>query len=122
VERFVAAAGDGVGIPAFLARAEDERGFLLALDDRGKEWLASDPIVLAARKKGWTVCGLDPRGVGELSVSKPSWTAAVSLLLGEYFVERQAGDLRALAAALHATEGAGGKPLASKLRVVVSTS
>lgn len=112
VERFVVAGGDKVGVPAFLARAEDEKGFLLALDDRGKESLASDPIVLAARKQGWTVCGLDPRGVGELAVSKPAWAAAVSLLLGEYPVEQQAGDLRALAAALQATEGARGKPLA----------
>jgi len=116
VERFVAAAGDGVKVPAFLARAEDEKGFLLALDDRGKEWLASDPIVMAARKKGWTVCGLDPRGIGELAVSKPAWTAAVSLLLGEYFVQRQAGDLLALAAALQATEGAAGKPFACYAR------
>jgi hypothetical protein len=112
----VADAGDGVGVPAFLARAKDEKGLLLALDDRGKERLASDPFVLAAGKKGWTVCGLDPRGIGELAVSKPAWTAAVSLLLDEYFVQRQAGDLRALSAALQATEGATGRPFACYAR------
>lgn len=45
----------------------------------------------------------DTRGIGELAVSKPAWTAAVSLLLDEYFVQREAGDLRALSAALQAT-------------------
>ncbi len=48
----------------------------------------------------------------ELTVSKPAWTAAVSLLLDEYFVQRQAGDLQALSTALQATAGATGKPFA----------
>ncbi len=116
VERFVAGVDDGVKVPAFLARAEEEKGFLLALDDDGKERLASDSFVLAARKMGWTVCGLDPRGIGELTVSKPAWTAAVSLLLDEYFVQRQAGDLQALSTALQATAGATGKPFACYAR------
>ena len=83
------------------------RGVVAAVDDRGKEALASDPAVQAILKRGWAVCGMDPRGIGELATTKAGWVFAVSLLLGENFVQRQGGDLaraidRAGATALYA--------------------
>jgi len=69
------------------------RGVVVAVDDGGKEALASDPVVLSAVRQGWTVWLVDPRGIGETALSKPGWVFAVSLLLGENFVERQGADL-----------------------------
>ncbi|MCW5981078.1 MAG: prolyl oligopeptidase family serine peptidase [Bryobacteraceae bacterium] len=94
VQRVVFRAQDGLSIPAFALQAGGERkGFLLALDDNGKEDLAAEPLVEEARRAGWAVAGVDVRGIGELSTSKPGWVFAVSLLLGENFVWRQALDL-----------------------------
>ena len=84
----------GVTVPAFLLRPETrERGVLVAVDDRGKEELASDAVIRAALRSGWAVCGVDPRGIGESALTKPGWVFAVSLLVGENFVERQGADL-----------------------------
>jgi hypothetical protein len=69
------------------------RGVVVAVDDRGKDALDSEPVVQALLKRGWAVCGADPRGIGELATTKPGWVFAVSLLLGENFVQRQGGDL-----------------------------
>jgi len=69
------------------------KGVVVAVDDRGKEALAAEPVVQALLKKGWAVCGVDPRGIGELATTKPGWVFAVSLLVGENFVQRQGGDL-----------------------------
>ena len=84
----------GLTIPAFLMRpAAQVRGILVAADDRGKEELVGDPVVRAAIEKNWAVCGVDPRGFGELATAKMGWVSATSLLLGENFVWKQAWDL-----------------------------
>ena len=85
----------GITIPAFELRAEygQRAGILVALDDRGKEALADDPIVAEAYRRGWMVWGIDPRGIGELETPKSGWAFAVSLLLGENFVWRQGWDI-----------------------------
>ncbi len=84
----------GITIPAFLLRPPGEvRGIVVAIDDRGKEALASDPVIVEAFERGWAVCGVDPRGIGESATSKTGWIFAVSLLLGENFVGRQAFDV-----------------------------
>ena len=54
---------------------------------------ASDPVIAEAFDRGWAVCGVDPRGIGESSTTKTGWVFAVSLLLGENFVGRQAFDV-----------------------------
>jgi dienelactone hydrolase len=88
-------------VPAFLLRPEGEvLGVLVALDDRGKEALASDPVVETAHARGWAVCGVDPRGIGESATDKTGWVFAVSLLLGENLVGRQAWDLGRVLGAL----------------------
>jgi dienelactone hydrolase len=102
----------GLEVPAFLLRpAGDARGLVVALDDRGKEVLASDPVVLEAHVRGWAVCGVDPRGLGESSVAEAGWVFAVSLLLGENFPGRQAWDIGRVFEALGAAEGFRGKPI-----------
>src|SRR5437879_6899496 len=68
-------------------------GTLLAIDDRDKETLASDPVVQEAFQRDWLVVEVDPRGFGELTVQEPGWVFATSLLLGENFVWRQAWDV-----------------------------
>ena len=83
----------GIEVPAFAIRPKPETGMLVAVDDRGKEAMASDPLVLAAIKRGWAALFIDPRGIGELSVPQSGWTFAVSLLLGESFVWRQGWDI-----------------------------
>jgi dienelactone hydrolase len=100
-----------IEIPAFLLRPEgSERGVLVAVDDRGKEELASDPLVREMLEEGWAVCGADPRGIGELATTKKGWIAAVSVLLGENFVWRQAFDLRNTMGYLAASSEYSGKP------------
>lgn len=69
------------------------RGVLVAAADAGKESLREHPVVAAALEAGWEVVLADPRGLGAYSTGKPGWTFAVSLLLGENFVGRQAMDL-----------------------------
>jgi cephalosporin-C deacetylase-like acetyl esterase len=94
LQRLLVPSGSGLDVPAFLLRPAGEvRGVLVALDDRGKEVLASDPVVQEAHARGWAVCGVDPRGIGESATDKAGWVFAVSLLLGENFVGRQAADL-----------------------------
>jgi dienelactone hydrolase len=101
-----------VTLAGFLLRPEKEKGLLLAIDDGGKEELARDPVVRRAYEEGWAVCGMDPRGIGELATEKDGWLAAVSLLLGENFVKSQAGDLLAAAQSLARTPEYRGKPAA----------
>jgi dienelactone hydrolase len=94
LQRLLIPTEPGIAVPAFLLRPTGEiRGVLMCVDDRGKEALATDPIVLRAFRQGWVVCGIDPRGIGESASSKKGWIFAVSLLLGENFVGRQAWDL-----------------------------
>jgi len=92
---FIPTAGD-LRIPAFFIRGSG-RGVLLALDDRGKEFALTEGRVVTALKDNWSVCGVDPRGIGEMSTTQTGWLSAVSLLLGDSFVEQQALDLLAAA-------------------------
>jgi dienelactone hydrolase len=94
LQRLLIPSEEDLTIPAFLLRPAGEvRGLVVAVDDRGKEALASDPVVEEAVARGWAVCGVDPRGLGELAVDEAGWAFAVSLLLGENLVGRQAWDL-----------------------------
>ncbi len=121
VQRLLVPSEPGLEIPAFLLRPAGEiRGVVVALDDRGKEALASDPVVETARALGWAVCGVDPRGIGESATDKAGWVFAVSLLLGENFVGRQAWDLGRVLEALGANERYSGKPVGLYARGEVS--
>jgi dienelactone hydrolase len=84
---------DGVTIPGFYLAAPKEKGVLIAIDDRGKEELASDIVIRETAAQGWSICGIDPRGIGESATSQKGWLAAVSLLLNENFVVKQAADI-----------------------------
>lgn len=96
--RFEVRQADGVAIPGVLLPPQGvQRGVVLAADDEGKDALAVDPVVAQARAAGWAVACADPRGIGELAVAERGWVFAVSLLLGENFVWRQALDLLAVA-------------------------
>jgi hypothetical protein len=76
-----------------LRAAKASTGVLVALDDRGKDELVSDPIVREAWRRNWDIWAIDPRGIGESVIDKPGWVFAVSLLLGENFVWRQGWDV-----------------------------
>jgi dienelactone hydrolase len=94
LQRFEISAERGVTIPGFLLRPEGaSRGTLVAVDDRGKEELMSDPVIRQAFEQGWAICGVDPRGIGESALTKPGWVFAVSLLLDENFVGHQGSDI-----------------------------
>lgn len=112
-EQRLAIAVDGVAIPARLLRpAGAPKGLLVTVFDAGKDTLTSDAVVRRARERGWSALGIDPRGIGELSTDKRGWTAAVSLLAGDHFVWRQAGDLLAVARAVDAAPEFARAPLA----------
>ena len=112
VQRLVFPSEPGLDIPAFVLLPVGEvRGVVVALDDRGKEAIASEPIVEIARARGWAICGVDPRGIGESATDKPGWAFAVSLLLSENFVGRQAWDLGRVLEALGADGGFPGNPV-----------
>jgi len=112
LERLEIPSTSEISVPAFLLRPKSgERGVLVAVDDRGKEALAADPVVQNAFRKGWAVCGADPRGIGENATSKGGWVAAVSLLLGENFVWKQAFDLDNVLSYLAAAPDYAGKPI-----------
>jgi dienelactone hydrolase len=112
LERLSIPSEAGLDVPAFLLRpAGDVRGLVVALDDRGKEELASDPVIRQANTQGWLVCGVDPRGIGESAVDKTGWVFAVSLLLGENFVGRQAWDIGRVLEALSGPGAFPGKPI-----------
>jgi dienelactone hydrolase len=112
LQRLVIPSEAGLDIPAFLLRPMGEvHGLLVALDDRGKELLATDPVITTAHARGWAVCGMDPRGIGESAVDENGWVFAVSLLLGENFVGRQAWDIGRVLEALGAAAAFPGKPI-----------
>jgi pimeloyl-ACP methyl ester carboxylesterase len=105
-QRIVFQTQPGINVPAFVLRPEAPAGVLVACDDRGKEALATDPLVLAALEKNWMVWAIDPRGIGESKTQNDGWVFAVSLLLGENFVWRQGSDIARVieqAARLHPT-------------------
>jgi hypothetical protein len=112
LQRLLIPSESDLQIPAFLLRPEGEvLGVVVALDDRGKEELASDPVVREAHARGWAVCGVDPRGIGESVTDKTGWVFAVSLLLRENFVGRQAWDIGRALEALTADGAFPGKPV-----------
>ena len=96
VQRLLIPSGS-LRIPAFFIRGT-AKGVLLAVDDAGKEAVLKSDRIAAALKDGWSVYGVDPRGIGELGTTQTGWLAAVSLLLDDYFVDRQARDLLTAAA------------------------
>src|SRR5258708_4819183 len=63
------------------------------MDDRGREALRDDDIIQDALRRGWAVYTVDPRGIGELAIREQGFLFAISLLLGENFVWRQASDI-----------------------------
>ncbi len=112
IQRLLVPSEPDLDVPAFLLQpAGVVRGVLVALDDRGKESLASDAVVETALAREWAVCGVDPRGIGESATDKMGWVFAVSLLLGENFVGRQAWDLGRIFEALAAPGGFPGNPV-----------
>jgi hypothetical protein len=103
---------DGLEIPGVLiAPPGPWTGALLAASDQGKESLAGTDEVRSALRAGRAVLLADVRGTGELSTTKPGWTFAVSLLLGENVVGRQAMDLVGGWRALRALPELAGKPV-----------
>jgi dienelactone hydrolase len=112
LQRLLVPSEADLDVPAFVLRPEGVvHGVVVALDDRGKEELATDPVVTSAHARGWAVCGMDPRGIGESASVKSGWVFAVSLLLGESFVGRQAWDIGRVLEALEAPEAFPGKPI-----------
>ena len=79
---------------------------VLALDDDGKESLASDRALGQFLDAGWSVCGVDPRGIGEMAVLQKGWLAVVNLLLGDNLIALQAHDVARAGAVFR------GKPIA----------
>ncbi|MBL8292628.1 MAG: hypothetical protein JNN08_12370, partial [Bryobacterales bacterium] len=111
-QRLEIAVGE-VTIPALLLRpAGAPKGLLVVALDASKDTVKADAVAQRARERGWSVLAIDARGIGELRTDKRGWTAAVSLLAGDHFVWRQAGDLLAVARAVHAAPEYAGKPLA----------
>lgn len=99
--------------PAFLVLPQGKpAGVLVSFDDRGKEALADDPAIRDALTVGWSVAGIDPRGMGERATAQTGWIGASSLLLGDYFVARQAADVLSVIRAFH------GQPVALYARGV----
>jgi dienelactone hydrolase len=112
LERLLIPTESDLDVPAFLLRPPGKvRGVVVAIDDRGKEVLASDPVVREAHARGLAICAVDPRGIGESAIDKPGWVFAVSLLLGENFVGRQAWDIARVLESLQAPGAFFGKPL-----------
>ena len=93
VERLVWESVDGIEVPAFVIVPTEPRGFVVAAADAGAERLLESPALRFAIESGWAVAFTDVRGTGEHAVPERGWTFAVSLLLGESFVGRQALDL-----------------------------
>ena len=112
IERLHWTAFDGLQVPAVLVGPPGPwRGAVLATADTGKNSLLEEPVIRAAYRAGLAVILADVRGTGELAVTKPGWTFAVSLLLGESFVGRQALDLVAGRRALATLPALRGKPI-----------
>jgi hypothetical protein len=103
---------DGLEIPGVLVAPPGQwSGAVLAAADAGKESLLELPELRSAFRAGKALLLADVRGTGELATGKPGWTFAVSLLLGENFVGRQAMDLVGGWRALRALPELAGKPI-----------
>ena len=106
LQRFEILSERDLMVPAFLILPSGPvRGLLAAVDDRGKEDTVLELPVDDMLQRGWAVLGVDPRGIGELRTSQMGWVAAVSLLLDENFVAKQAFDLRQTIGAVRRTLG-----------------
>ncbi len=93
VERLVIPSEHDLKIPAVLARPNlQPRGVVIALDDRGKEEVFADRPIQDALRAGWAVLSVDPRDIGEMATTKPTWLFAISLMMGENLVWRQTWD------------------------------
>lgn len=105
---------DGVSIPGVLLSpgAKGVNGVLVAIGDQGEEAVLRHPALRTANEAGWTVVVADLRGMGDLTITKPGWVYAMSLLLGENLVGRQALDLISGVRALRAEPAYRGKPVA----------
>jgi dienelactone hydrolase len=113
VQRLEILSESWINVPGFVLRpGAPEKGVLIGVADKGKEFLASVPLIRKALAKGWVVCGVDFRGLGELATTKMEWASAVSLLLGESFTWRQGWDLRRAIDYLAAFEPFSTKPFA----------
>lgn len=103
---------DGVVVPGVLLMpSRSAKGALLAVGDTGKEKMLDHPSVRAAFASGWAIVAADLRGMGELSITRPGWVYAMSLLLGENLVVRQSFDVIAGVRALRAEPWLRGKPV-----------
>lgn len=89
---------DGVRLPGMLVSKTDRpRGYILALADDGQPSLLQRPDLQTAVDTGLMALAMvDVRGCGRLRMTKPGWTFATSLLLGENYVGRAALDLSAV--------------------------
>jgi formylglycine-generating enzyme required for sulfatase activity/dienelactone hydrolase len=104
---------DEVEVPGVLLAPPGEwKGALLGASDSGKEALLEHGAVREALARGFAVVLADIRGTGENAHGRPGWVFAVSLLLGENFVGRQALDLVAGWRALGGSAELRGKPIA----------
>ncbi|HRV08277.1 MAG TPA: prolyl oligopeptidase family serine peptidase, partial [Acidobacteriota bacterium] len=111
VQRLEIPTENHLSVPAYLVRSGDNAGLLVVVSDNGKEAAISDPLVKKVLSLGWAVCGVDPRGVGELRTDEMGWVFAVSLLLGENFVWRQAWDIGRSIDVLTSTRTFGSRPV-----------
>ena len=105
VQRFVFdQQGEAFGIPWLNMRKDlnGQKGMIIAFDDRGKEALVGDPILLEAQNRDYQVGAIDMRGIGELA-GHPGWLFAVSLLLGDNVGWKQAFDGLSLLDKWHAS-------------------
>ena len=103
---------DGLRIPSVLVTpAGAWKGVVLAVSDAGKRAALESDAVAEAVGAGLAVVAADIRGIGELAVGERGWVFAVSLLLGENFVGRQALDLVDGVGALATLDGVGEKPI-----------
>jgi dienelactone hydrolase len=94
LQRLLVPVESDLQIPAVLLRPSGEAlGLLVALDDRGKEAVLSEEPTRSLVDDGWAVLAVDPRGIGEMATTKNTWLFAISLMMGENFVWRQAWDL-----------------------------
>jgi dienelactone hydrolase len=104
LQRLVMPIEPDLQVPMILLRpAENPKGLLVAIDDRGKESALSDSSVHELTSAGWAVLGVDPRGLGELASTHKTWVFAISLMMGENLVWRQSWDVLSAAMQVNAS-------------------
>jgi dienelactone hydrolase len=112
LQRLVIPSEQGLEVPAFLAKPRGRlKGVVVGMHDKGKQALATEAVLQEALDAGWAVCGVDPRGNGELTTAHGGWIFAVSLMLGENFIWRQGWDLSQAARYLSASGLFAGRPM-----------